>query len=129
MNCTQNKLNQPASKTGLALKIENVKTKEINQIGIVVGGEATLSLWGGGTGTIEMEEYFLPLDKVTPKNILRCVNDNGFGVESIDAAKIDLYIKYDNGSKEYDRTIIADSKIHSAYFLGWKELREQGIKV
>lgn len=105
-----------------------MKQKLINQIGFSIKGNATLNLWGGGTGDIEMEEYFLPLDKTTPKNILRCVNDNGFGCESIKEAEIDIYIKYDNGSKEYDRTIYANSPVHSAYFLGWRELREQGIK-
>ncbi len=106
-----------------------MKTKQINQIGIVIGGIATLEMWGGGTGEIEMKQYFLPLDKITPKNILRCVNDNGFGCQSIPTADIDIYIKYDNGSKEYDRTIYVDNTLHTEYFLGWRELREQGIKV
>lgn len=105
-----------------------MKTKTITQTGIIVSGEALINLWGGGKGTISMEPYFLPIDKITPKNILKCVNDGGFGCEGIEKAEIDIYIKYDNGSKEYDRTIYADNPIHAQYFLGWKELREQGIK-
>ncbi len=105
-----------------------MKQKTITQIGYTIKGTATIYLWGGGKGTIEMEKYFLPLDKVTPKNILRCVNDGGFGCESIKEAEIDIYVKYDNGSEDYDRTIFADSPIHAQYFLGWQELRNQGIK-
>lgn len=106
-----------------------MKTKTIKQIGITVGGDATLRLWGGDEGTITMKNYFLPNGKITPKNILRCVNDNGFGCESIIDATIDIYIKYDNGSQEYDRTLSDFNKAQTMYFLGWNELREQGINV
>jgi hypothetical protein len=106
-----------------------MKSKTINQIGIVIGGEATLSLWGGGTGTIEMEKYFLPNEHVSKDNILRCVNDNGFGCENIDSAEIDIYIKYDNGSTEIERTFYdVHCKHHTHLFLGWAELRRRGIK-
>lgn len=105
-----------------------MKSKIINQIGIVVGGTATLEFWGGGTGTIEMEEYFLPNGKITKDNILRCVNDNGFGCESISDAEIDIYIKYDNGSVEYNRTLSNFIEVQTELFLGWRQLHEQGIK-
>ena len=105
-----------------------MKTKQITQVGYVINGTAILNLWGGGQGSIEMESYFLPLDKFTPKNLLRCVNDNGFGCESIESAEIDISIKYDNGCTEYETTIGAFHPIHQEYFLGWGELRDQGIK-
>lgn len=104
-------------------------SKTITQIGIVVSGFATLEMWGGGQGTIEMEECFLPNGKITPKNILRCVNDNGFGCQKIVDAEINILILYDNGSKEYDRTISGFNKKQVEYFSGWRELQEQGIKV
>ena len=105
-----------------------MKTKIITQTGIVVGGQALLRLWDDSTGTIEMEEYFLPYDKISKDNILRCVNDNCFGCRLIKEAAIDIYIKYNNGSLEYDRTVLADYEQAQPLFLGWKELREQGIK-
>jgi hypothetical protein len=105
-----------------------MKTKTINQIGIDVRGTSLLNLWGGGQGTIEMESYFLPYDKITHTNILRCVNDGQFGCESIESAEIDIYIIYDNGCSEYDRTITVYHTLHSKHFLGWHKLREQGIK-
>ena len=104
------------------------KTKLITQTGFMISGEAVLELWGGGTGTIEMQPVFLPYEKMTPKNILRCVNDNGFGCESISSAIIDIESVYDNGSRYPEKTIEASHKVHTKYFLGWKELREQGIK-
>lgn len=105
-----------------------MRTKEIKQIGFIISGTATLSLWGGGTGTIDMKEMYLPYDKCTPKNILRCVNDNNFGCEAIIAADIEIGIKYDNGSIVYERSFYdINNPIHTKYFLGWRELREQGI--
>jgi len=50
------------------------KQKTVTQTGFIIGGTATLSLWGGGAGTIEIEKYYIPYEKLTPKNILRCVN-------------------------------------------------------
>lgn len=105
------------------------KTLTITQIGFVISGSATIYMWGGGKGVIEMEKYYLPYDKCTPKNILRCVNDNGFGCETIESAEIDISIKFNNGNVLYDRSITADHKIHTQYFLGWKELAKQGIEV
>lgn len=95
---------------------------------IEISGTATLNLWGGGSGSIEMEKYKLPVDKATKDNILRCVNDNGFGCESIQSAEIDISANY-QGKKVYMRTLYVDSPIHSKLFLGWKQLREQGIKI
>jgi hypothetical protein len=106
-----------------------MKTMLITQTGFVIGGRAGLILWDGTRGEIEMKECYLAYHDTTPKNILRCVNDNGFGCEYIECADIDIYIKYDNGSKEYDRTLYVDHPIHTRHFLGWRELQEQGIKV
>lgn len=106
-----------------------MRTKTIKQKGFYISGEALLNLWGGGQGTIEMKRYYLPFDKCTPKNILRCVNDNGFGCESIESAIIDISIVYDNGCSEYERMFEIDHPIHTQYFSGWKELREQNIEI
>lgn len=108
-------------------KPKNMKTRTIKQIGFLIQGKSVINLWGGGSCEIEMSSTFLPYNKATPKNILRCVNDGGFGCESIQEAEIDIYIKYDNCSIEYERTIYATHPIHSVYFFGWKELQEQGI--
>ena len=105
-----------------------MRTKTIKQTGFSIQGKALLNLWGGGSGEIVMNPTFLPFDKTTPKNILRCVNDGSFGCQSIESADIIIYIKYDNGNIEYDRTIYVEHPIHTQHFLGWKELQEQGIE-
>ena len=104
-----------------------MKQKTIKQTGFIISGYSTLNCWGGGNGTVEMESYFLPFEKTTPKNILRCVNDNGFGCKSIESAQIDIYIKYDNGCIEFNRSLFIDNPVHSQFFLGWSDLRKQGI--
>ena len=105
-----------------------MKTKTLKQIGISVSGDAVLSLWGGGSGLIAMDTYFLPNEKISKDNILRCVNDGGFGCESIESAEIEIRIRYENGYEEFDRWLFP-SEIHSHLFLGWAELKRQGIKV
>ncbi len=99
-------------------------------IGIEITGIAILNMWGGGSGEIEMEKYFLPLEHITKDNIIRCVNDNGFGCESIESATIDIELVYkDNNSYrkiyEPDRTIEL-GKIHRPLFNGWAHLRQIG---
>lgn len=101
-------------------------TKQINLIGIEVCGISTISLWGGGAGQTDMYKTFLPLKFATKDNILRCVNDGGFGCEAITEAEIDIYSVWDNGSKEFERTLFADARPHRNLFLGWRYLREIG---
>ena len=103
-----------------------MKTKQINLVGVEVSGTATLSLWGGGDGCIEMDKTFLPLKFATKDNILRCVNDGGFGCEAITAADIDIYSIWNNGSREFERTLYVDARPHRELFLGWRHLRKVG---
>ena len=48
----------------------------LKQIGYVVKGEAELNLWGGGTGSIDMEPVVI--DELTTENVIRSINDNQF---------------------------------------------------
>jgi hypothetical protein len=75
-----------------------MKQLVLNQIGYYITGEATLNLWGGGKGTINIEPTILKTNKVpTKEDILKAnaINDNGFGCESIDEANIDIYEVYE----------------------------------
>jgi len=105
------------------------RTRTITQIGYMISGIAYVSMWGGGNGQIEMSKEFLPNELMSKDNMLRCVNDNGFGVESIDTADIIIGIKYDNGSIEWDHEIEVTSPIHAKLFLGWYELNKQKEKL
>lgn len=94
-----------------------MKQVTLNQIEIKVEGEVTLKLWGGGTGTINMKPFILKGKEVTKDNILGCINDGGFGCESITNAWIDIYDLYENGYKEFNRSIFTDCKHHTNLFL------------
>jgi hypothetical protein len=105
------------------------KTKNINQIGYVIRGVAILSLWGGGLGAIDMDPVFIPFDLFSKTNMLRAVNDGGFGCESIVSADIKILIKYDNGSVEMNHVFYnVSAPVHTQHFLGWKYLKAQGIE-
>lgn len=79
------------------MKILKEKTETTKLVAVKVTGQAFLHMWGGGDGDIEMKPVYLKPEKATKDNILRCVNDNGFGVESIYEACLLLEAVYDNG--------------------------------
>ena len=77
-----------------------MKQLVLNQTGYYITGEATLNLWGGGTGTINIEPTLLETNKIpTKEDILKAkaINDNGFGCESINEANISIYEMYERG--------------------------------
>lgn len=71
----------------------------LKQIGYRVKGETELNLWGGGTGSIVMEST--DIEELTTENVIRSINDNGFGCESYAGAEVDIYILYERGVEEY----------------------------
>lgn len=94
-----------------------MRTKKLKQTGIVIQGIAVLNLWGGGQGEIIMDEKFIPNDKISKENILRCVNDAQFGCESIESAVVHIYIDYDHGfAKEYERTIKVNNPRYQQFY-------------
>ena len=102
------------------------RSKTIYMVGVRILGTSLLNLWGGGQGSIEMDARDLNLKFATKDNILRCVNDGGFGCEGIERAELDIYAIYDNGSSAYIRTIYSDTKIHQPLYLGCEHLRNVG---
>ena len=89
-----------------------MKTVTLKQVGYLVGGESVINLWGGGSGSIQMDSTFIPLGKMNKSNLLGCINDGGFGCESIDSADIYVYDKYEGGHKIFNRIIYVDHKNH-----------------
>ena len=71
----------------------------LNQIGYVVKGEALLNLWGGGQGTVPVNPTFI--EELTTENVLKAINDNGFGCESFAGADVDICIAYERGVVEH----------------------------
>lgn len=104
------------------------KTKKITValVGYDVVGTATLNLWGGGTGEIEMDRTRLAPEHFSKDNVLRCVNDAGFGCQSIERAEITVRERYDNCGFGKEITFEADSDYSRSLFLGWRHLREIG---
>ncbi len=102
------------------------KTETHILVGHRVGGYATLNMWGGGQGSIEMDKTFIPIQHpLTKETILGCVNDGQFGCESLASAEIDIYEVWNAGSFKYDdleREIILDAKqcrkYHKLFFRG-----------
>jgi len=103
-----------------------MKTRTLKQVGIVVSGESLLNLWGGGQGSIAMNPVVLKNEFITKDNILRCVNDGGFGCESIDSAIIFISVLYEGGYKERVLEIETDSIHHTRLFNDWRHLKSIG---
>lgn len=90
-----------------------MRTKTIKQTGYTIRGTAMIQCWGGGEGTIQMDETFIPTKELTKTKLLLSINDGRFGCEAITKAWIDVYINYENGfAFEYDRTIEISHPAH-----------------
>lgn len=76
-----------------------MRTIELKQIGYRVKGEVELNLWGGGKSFIVMQPT--DIEELTTENIIRSINDNGFGCESYAGAEVDIYVLYERGVEEY----------------------------
>lgn len=71
-----------------------MRTITLNQIGYLVEGVTTLNLWGGGTGDIRMKP--IEIKELNTVEVLKAINDNGFGCESYDSACVDIYRLYED---------------------------------
>ena len=69
-----------------------MRTITLNQIGYLVEGVTTLNLWGGGQGEIVMKP--VEIKELNTVEVLKAINDNGFGCESYDSACVDIYRLY-----------------------------------
>lgn len=70
----------------------NKEKRTLTQVGWLCEGEATLQLWGGGTGTIPMKPW--RITELTDEKILAGINDNGFGCEAIIEASVEISIDF-----------------------------------
>lgn len=73
----------------------------------VCQGYAQVNMWGGGKGRIKMDSFRIS-DGYTEDQLKQCVNDGGFGCDSIDGAIIDMYAVYTDGiteAKRYVKTV------------------------
>ena len=70
----------------------------LKQIGWQISGVANINLWGGGSGEIDMKSSFIRLRELTYSKFLSCINDGGFGCESINDAEVCVEEVYSNGN-------------------------------
>lgn len=73
-----------------------------------VRGKALINLWGGGQGFIEMDPKRFRKEDLSKDNILACINDGGFGCESVESAEIEVYRVYEHLHREWDRNLFAN---------------------
>lgn len=78
-----------------------MKNKILRRDGFYVSGVADLTLWGCGKGSIEMRPFTCQHLREAREKL----NDNGFGVENINGAICDVFRLYENGYKEFGRTV------------------------
>jgi len=88
----------------MAKKKEDTITLEFTNY--LVKGISDLTMWGGGNSCIVMEAFGLKV--LSKKNLLENINDNGFGVESINGAICDVYKNYDGFLKFYKTIAVGD---------------------
>jgi hypothetical protein len=67
----------------------------------VIKGIADVTAWGGGNARIKMASFHVK----NLKDIKENLNDNGFGVESINGAICEVYLNYE-GTLKFSKTII-----------------------
>jgi hypothetical protein len=74
----------------------------LNLSGYRIKGVADVTPWGGGNACIEMSP--VKLRKLDKESLMDHVNDNGFGVQSINGAILDIYEDYE-GILRYTETV------------------------
>ena len=79
------------------------KKVTLKLIGYRCKGKAILNLWGGGQGSVTMDNW--DTVKGDRDSIVKGVNDGQFGCESIHSARVDVYELYENDYIAYDQSI------------------------
>jgi hypothetical protein len=78
------------------------KTLTLKKTGYTITGTADLTAWGGGNACIEMAKF--NVDKIDIKTLKENLNDNGFGVQSINGGICDIYENYE-GTIRFLKTV------------------------
>ena len=79
-----------------------METLTLKKVGYVIKGISDLTSWGGGNACIEMNPF--KVSNIREKTLLKNLNDNGFGVQSINGAICDIYEDFE-GTLRYYKTM------------------------
>lgn len=88
-----------------------MKTITLKMEGYIVRGVSDLTHWGGGNACIEMEKFHV--QKINKKVLLENINDNGFGVQSINGAICDIYENYEGREVFLKTTVVGKVSAHT----------------
>ena len=89
--------------------------------GFKVTGTTFVTCWGGGSGNIGLKPF--SLDEVTDETLLDNLNDNGFGVQSIDGGVCDIWAVYGDNHTVFQETVTVGrvpddwEEIHEANYI------------
>lgn len=76
-----------------------MKTITLKKQGYTIKGVADLTLWGGGNACIVMKSF--AVGNIQKKTLLANLNDNGYGVESINGGICDIYEDFEGTLRIY----------------------------
>jgi len=91
-----------------------MKTITLKKTGYIIKGVADLTLWGGGNACIPMKPF--ALKDIKEKTLLDNLNDNGFGVESINGGICDIYEDYEGTLRYYKTIEIGKVSLHTGTY-------------
>ena len=80
------------------------KSITLKKVGYLITGISDVTPWGGGNACIEMKPF--RVDKLRKADILKGINDNGFGVEAVNGADCDVWELFEDNYKTYLENII-----------------------
>jgi len=85
----------------MSLVIEEPDKIDLDLVGYEICGVAKITTWYGHKGEIEMNcQQLIGKDRITKDDIIPCINDAGFGAQSIDGAHVSIYALYGDMRKE-----------------------------
>ena len=88
-----------------------MKELTLDHRGYTISGVVQVKVWGGNEAWFMMKDSFIPGDQLSHNAIKHCINDDGFGCESILKAEIDIFDTYgDLHVQVLNRSITLNSK-------------------
>ena len=81
----------------MSIVIEEPDKIDLDLVGYEICGIAKITTWYGNEGEVEMDcEKIIGKKRITKEDIIRHINDGGFGAQSIDGATATIYALYGN---------------------------------
>lgn len=105
-----------------------MKKLTLEHVGFKITGMATILLWDGGVGDIQMDPFFIPDDKFSHTNIKRSINDAGYRCKAVLSARVHIYDQYAIGYTQYNRSILLSKHQCQEACIGIKNPEENYVE-